>query len=286
MSVNSSSSVSAVAHCMDSESANLMSIAFTITRIFLLLPLSALVLYLGHRRWRQQRSFATLSHSDIFTYHMVVVELVVMLAAIFYFCGLAVGLSELIMVGIYATGFVYPGQMCFQILTCVERYLAVVHPITYLELRQSGGVRLRNISIGCVWLLGFGWIGLTALYLPEIPYIPFFCMLGFSLVVVCFCSLCVIRVLIRPGPGDVGGDRVRVDQSKQRAFYTITAIMGVLGLWLAGSILGLALDRSELLSYSDGCLLLVAANWFSLPSSLLLPLLFLHRAGKLLCTCL
>ncbi|KAJ4945170.1 hypothetical protein JOQ06_013706, partial [Pogonophryne albipinna] len=80
------------------------------------------------------------------------------------------------------------GESLFHVLTCLERYLAVVRPIIYLRLRNVQGVRIRNISIG----------------------------------------LSVLCVLIRPGPGN--GERV--DQSKQSAFYTVTAITAA--LWLLG----------------------------------------------------
>lgn len=271
-------------HCSDNETANIISSVYSATRMSLVIPLSTFVIYLGHRRWRQRRSFATTSHSDIFTYHMIVVELIYLLGAVLYFCGVGVGSSVLIAVGAYVYSLVYPGQVFFQVLTCVERYLAVAQPVTYLWLRQSGGVRIRNISIGCSWLFCFSWLGVTASYMPQMPYIPFFCFTTLSLAVVSYCSLCVLRVLIRPGPGDVGGNRVQVAQSKKRAFYTIAAVTGTLWLWFIGFLIGLALDRSMLLDYTVGCLVLTSANWLTLPVSLILPLLFLHRAGKLSCS--
>ena len=277
MSVNSSSSH--LYTCLDSRAGLIISVAYSVTKNILILPLSTFVLYLGHQRWRRQRSFATTSHSDIFTYNMAAVELICAFGGIAFFCGVYTGLSELVRVELYAYFMVFPGEMFFHILTCVERYLAVVHPVTYMGLRQSGGVKIRNISIVCVWLLSFGWSGVAGGI--DLPYIPIFCALVVASVVVSFCSLSVLRVLIRPGPGEVGGDRERVDQSKQRAFHTITTIMGVLWLWFAGFLVCLALKYSNLLNYNDTCRVLLSGFWFSLPSSLVLPLLFLHRAGKL-----
>ncbi|KAI3376422.1 hypothetical protein L3Q82_016443 [Scortum barcoo] len=136
--------------CFDVHVIIFISGAFAITKFFLQLPLSIFILHLGHQRWRQQRSFKTTSHSDFFTLHMAALELI----------------SEL--------------GSAFHILTCVERYLAVVHPVTYLGLKQSGGIRIRNISTGCVWLLCFGWMGVTTLYKPALPIIPFFSFLVLS----------------------------------------------------------------------------------------------------------
>ncbi|KAL7375679.1 hypothetical protein ABVT39_021978 [Epinephelus coioides] len=269
-------------HCSDVTVNFIISVAFTVTKFLLLHPLSILVLYLGHQRWRRQRS-TTMSHSDFFTVQMAAMELISQSGWVLFCCGYYADRPVMSIVGMYLCFIIFPGQTFFHILTCVERYLAVVHPVTYLGLRHSAGVRIRNISTGCVWLLCFGWIGVTALYMPEFPIIPFLSFLIFSLFVVSFCSLSVLHVLIRPGPGEVGGDREQVHQSKQRAFHTIMAIMGVLCLMFVGILVCVALDASPLLSSTDGCVVMISAIWFSLPSSLVLPLLFLHRAGKLQC---
>ncbi|XP_029382754.1 uncharacterized protein LOC115059243 [Echeneis naucrates] len=275
--VNSSSSVRPVILCMDHTEAVTIIVASIVCRVLLLLPLSSVVLYLG-----QQRS-AAWSHSDVFTFHMAAMDLLYILGGVLFAGGLFYGVLVLVKLGLYFTSFVYPGQILFHTLTCVERYLAAAHPVAYLGLRQSGGVRIRNISIGCVWLLCLGWIPLAALSYPQLPYIPYICLLTFSLVVSCFCSVCILRVLIRPGPGHMGGARVQVDQSKQRASYTVSVIMGVLGLWFCGFILCFALRSSGLLDSGAWCMLLASVNWLTLPSSLVLPLLFLQRAGKLRC---
>ncbi|KAK2899528.1 hypothetical protein Q8A73_012657 [Channa argus] len=74
MAVNSSSSSLSIYYCLDSPLAFSVSIVFIITHLSLLLPLSLLVFYLGLCRWQQQRSFATTSHSDIFTYNSAAIE--------------------------------------------------------------------------------------------------------------------------------------------------------------------------------------------------------------------
>ncbi|KAJ4918612.1 hypothetical protein JOQ06_027846 [Pogonophryne albipinna] len=173
------------------------------------------ITYLGLRQGRGSKkprsSSSATSHSDHFTYHSIFMQLNEFLGIALFFTGGFIGLRKMFDLGIALLIVPSVGKALFHLLTCVERYLAVVHPITYLGLRQGGGVRIRNLSIGCV-------------------------------------CISVLYVLKRPGPGEVGGNRKRVDQSKQRAFYTIMAITGVILL-----------------------------------SSLMLPLLFLHRAGKLQC---
>ncbi|KAG8005907.1 hypothetical protein GBF38_004963 [Nibea albiflora] len=265
--------------CSDSTVGLFIFTSYSVIRTLLLLPLSIFVFYLGQRRWRQQRSFSTTSHSDIFTYHMAAVNLFCILGNIIFFCGMYTALSDMIVVGFYMYSIVFPGEMLFHILTCVDRYLAVVHPVTYRGLRQSRGVRIRNISIACVWLLCFGWCGIIALYFPDLPNVPYLLSLLFSSAVVSFMSLRVLCVLIRPGPGEAGRDSV--DQSKQRAFNTIIAVTAVQWLWLIGAFICVVLYYSDVLSYSAGCILISSVDWFTLPSILVLPVLFVHRAGKL-----
>lgn len=278
MSHNSSSSNF---NCNLSEVGLSINVAFFITKMIAVLPLSVIILYLGYQQWRRQRSFTETSHCDVFTYHVAAIELTFVCGTIVLGCGEFTNQSVLTSVGIYATAISYPGEMFFNIVTCVERYLAVVHPITYLGLRQSGGVRIRNICICCVWLLCFGWVCVIAFSTTDSFHIPFFCITAISLVTTSLCSLSVLCALIGPGPGEMGGDRQRVVQSKRKAFHTITAIMLVLLMSFLGTLLTIGLNNMNLLSDLDRCIILVSGNFCSLPTSLVLPLLFLQRAGKL-----
>ena len=133
--------------------------------------------------------------------------------------------------------------------------------------------------IGCVWLLSCGLLGVISQYVPNIPFILYFILLVISSVVISFCSVSVLCVLIRRRPGAVGGDRQRVDKSKKKAFITITAILGVLLVFCLGMLVGLAVEHWNLLNNSDGgCVVLMSTYWLYLPSSSVLPLLFVHRA--------
>eukprot|EP00064_Thunnus_orientalis_P023959 superscaffoldBa00009649_g24223 len=190
--------------CINSTAGSLSITTFTITSILFLLPLCIFILYLGHQRWRQQRSGTTISHSDLFTYHMVISELMNILGFTLTCCAVFTDLPEMMMPGLYLSYINISAQMFFHILTCVERYLAVVHPVTYLGLRKARGIRIRNITIGCVWLL-------------------------------CF---------VTTGPGEGDRSRQQVHQSKLRAFYTIMAILGVLLLRFSQNILTTVLFTS------------------------------------------
>ncbi|KAG8005894.1 hypothetical protein GBF38_004935 [Nibea albiflora] len=277
--LSSNSSFNPFVKCFTTRTSIHIFSAFSITNL-LLLPVFTFVLYLGFQRWRKQRSTAT-SHSDIFTYHCVAMQLNELFGFILYFTGSNMDLLNLALVGFCVGSVTVLGKALLHILTCVERYLAIVHPVTYLRLKQAGGVKIRNISLGCVWLITFGCLPAAILCPPQVISGLNICTLTFALIETFFCSVSVLRALRRPGPGDKGATGERVDQSKQRAFYTIMGIMGVLSLSFGANAVATVMYGS--VGYDEMCLVMMATYWFDMPSSLVLPLLFLHRAGKLQC---
>lgn len=270
--------------CYESTSGFINITAFTFST-FLPLPLYVLVLWIGFRQWRHQCSAGSANHSDIFIYHMVTVEMISIWGNFFTLSGLYMCNPRVLVAGYYFIFLTYPGQTLFHCLTCVERYLAVVHPITYLALKKGSGVKFRNISSGCVWLLSFGLMGLTALYFPDYPNILFFSLLAITVTIIYFCSLSVLCVLWRLGLGKVGGHKGQVDQSKMRALYTILAILGALKFRMGGLlIINIIFDYKAAVGRNE-CVALLTGMWLCLPSSLVLPLLFVYRAGILACSC-
>ncbi|TNN26490.1 hypothetical protein EYF80_063373 [Liparis tanakae] len=294
MSVNSSSPSSLpsnsslnifdfIKKCYDTTAGTFSIITFIVTLLLLILPPCVYVIYLGFQRWRQQRSGTTMSHSDVFTLHMVAMELVSIVGSIISCCGVLTSLPEVMIVGMCLFSINVSGQQFYHTLTCVERYLAVVHPVTYLGLKKGKGIRLRNISIGCVWLLVFVNLGL--IFIQDITFLSIFsyCTTAFIFMVMSFCSLSVLYVLIRPGPGAGGEGRPRVDQSKMRAFKISMVILGALSIRVLAALVIYPTFNSPELVFFEKCAVWLSINWFNVPSSLVLPLLFIHRAGKLLC---
>lgn len=281
-SANSSQS-SFLNSCFNTTPSSSIFTAFTITNILLLLPLSIFILYTGFQRWWRERSSEPMNPTDVFTYHMVAMELFGISGSIVCSCGAFIDHPMMLWVGCNMFAIISCIKMLFHVLTCVERYVAVVHPITYMSLSKDGGIVIRNISIGCVWLICGGLVALKILITQNFIVILFFCNLVLSLIVSSFCSISVLRVLLRLGPSEEGSNAGKVDKMKQRAFVTITAIMAVLLLRFGGNLVCLALASSSLLSHTVGCVVRVMGIWFCLPSSYVLPLLFLHRAEKLVC---
>lgn len=256
--------------------------AYAIVSILVLLPLYIFTLHLGFQQWRQHRSCMTINHSEFFTYHMVGIELMGVLNFTLICCGVHTGCKTVIVMGLHIFHIYSSGQMSVHLLTCVERYLAVIHPIAYQRLRNKKGIRIRNIIIFSWWLFCFGGAFLV-LADPKVAKIIFSSLTVSELIVVCFLSLSVLKVLTRPGPGKEGRCKDRVGQSKLRAFRTMLAVIVVLLFRFGGNLFTTAVYVASQMEHQERCIVFVSILWTFLPSSLLLPLLFLHRAGKLAC---
>lgn len=286
MSDDSSSPDNVSAHsehfeCTDDGDAQLVHSNFSAIRGVLLIPLSVSILYLGFQQWRPHRSFRATSHFDIFTYHQSVMELIWGLGMVLFHIGVHFNLTHLVKVGYFFICVILFGETLFHILTCLERYLAVVHPVTYRGLQHTHGDKIRNTGIAFAWLVSWMWSFIITQNHNSLPSIPFLSFLVLSLIVVFFCNLCVLLALIRPGPG--GGDKNKgyFDQTKQRAFFTVGAILVVLLLFLLAFIVSSAIRESKVLPQRVRCLIMSFVLPFSLPSSLVLPLLYLYKEGKL-----
>ena len=270
-------------YCLGSRLGAFSFTAYTIINILVVLPLSVFILYLCHKQWLQQCSSTRMSHSDIFTYHMVIMELLNIFGSILCCCGVHTYLKEMLMLGIYLLPFNFCGQMLFHILTCVERYLAVIHPIIYLHLKNADGIRIRNVMTVFVWLLCFLATACMSMVLPIFNIMVTFCFVPFALIVISFCSISVLCTLINPVPAKEGRKRQRVDQTKLRAFCTIMIILGVLVLRFGGNILITIVYDALKLKEASLCGVWLLNLCVCVPCSLVLPLLFLYRAGKLYC---
>lgn len=105
-------------------------------------------------------------------------------------------------------------------------YVAVMHPIIYLNLKTERGVFARNAIIAFVWLVSL--LTFSYLYSDNLPSIPYFLLFAFGLTIISYCALSVLHALVRPGPGEVSGNKRKVDQMKKRAYVTIVAIAGAM----------------------------------------------------------
>ncbi|CAL9694835.1 unnamed protein product [Knipowitschia caucasica] len=221
-----------------------------------------------------------MSHSDAFTFHLTALEVKSFIGTFMCYHSVYSGNTYGKDIGTILINVTSYGQLIFHCLTCVERYVAAVHPITYMRLKKGGGVTIRNISIVLTRLCVVGQALIRAEVQSMLYYAIMANIFSFSgLVVVVFCSVSVLRVLIGPKPGKNSKDKWKVDQSKRLAFITMLVIMGALLMRFVVFTIQYLLTISRS-AQVDRCVLRATAPWFSLPSGMVLPLLFLYREGK------
>ncbi|XP_056114206.1 G-protein coupled receptor 35-like [Rhinichthys klamathensis goyatoka] len=124
---------------------------------------------------------------------------------------------SLILQGLFITG-----RPLFQCLICVERYLAVVHPVTFLKYKP---LRYRVICSTTVWIITCGsclfcWLILKSLITRLYTWffsLQFLLFLSIQL----FCLVAVLRALKQSGPGERGRTKEEKNSIKRKAFQLI-----------------------------------------------------------------
>ncbi|XP_067280748.1 chemokine XC receptor 1-like [Pseudorasbora parva] len=160
--------------------------------------------------------------SEFFTLYLSVCEIGTCLNAlltVIYFC---LGISDPTQLQCFLLGLFITGRPLFQCLMCVERYLAVVHPVTFLKYKP---LKYRVICCTAAWIIILGsclccllTTGREKNYIYIYFYsIQFLLFLSIQL----FCCVAVLRALKQSGPGERGRERGEENHMKRRAFHLI-----------------------------------------------------------------
>ncbi|XP_057215760.1 P2Y purinoceptor 8-like [Triplophysa rosa] len=150
-------------------------------------------------------------------------------------------------VAVYFQGLLSTGRPLFQCLMCVERYLAVVHPVTFLKYKP---LRYKVICCTAAWIICLGscLCSMCILVLSTVHVFAWF--LSVQLIVFLsiqlLCCLAVLRALKQSGPGERGREREEENHMKRRAFYLIliTTVSMLIG-YIPSSFLGFCSSSSS-----------------------------------------
>ncbi|XP_067280746.1 C-C chemokine receptor type 8-like [Pseudorasbora parva] len=179
----------------------------------------------------------------------------------------------------FLMGLGITGRPVFHCLMCVERYLAVVHPVTFLKFKP---LRYRVICCTATWIIT---LGSCFLFLSlNSPAQIWFYTLQFLLFlsVQLFCLVAVLRALKQSGPGERGRERKEENHTKRRAFkiILITTVNTVI-IYVPYIITGLFTIVTK---QNIRALWLICILCFLL-AGFVQPVLYLCRAEKLVCLC-
>ncbi len=174
------------------------------------------------------------------------------------------------------------GRPLFQCLICVERYLAVVHPFTFLKYKP---LRYKVICCTAAWIhiLGSCLCLMIASQFKIHTYIYFYLIYFLLfLFIQLFCLVAVLRALKQSGPGERGREREEENHMKRRALYLIlitTVTMSVIYVPFIFSGFSFILMQWFIVDlFSFGMLCFILAGFVQ-------PVLYLHRVGNISCLC-
>ncbi|XP_026089811.1 uncharacterized protein LOC113063695 [Carassius auratus] len=178
-------------------------------------------------------------------------------------------------------GFIITSRPLFQCLICVECYLAVVHPVTFLKYKP---LRYRVICSTAAWIIIFVscLVCMFTLMSSNINAHTWFFLSQFIFIlsIQLFCLVAVLRALKQSGPGERVREREEKNHMKRRAFQlilitTVNMVITYVPIIISGVFI--ILKQHYHVSYWAPGLVCYAL------ASFVQPVLFLRRAGKLSC---
>ncbi|XP_036440670.1 G-protein coupled receptor 183-like [Colossoma macropomum] len=105
---------------------------------------------------------------------------------------------------------------------CVERYVAVSHPVVFMKL---GKWEYRAACSAFIWLLTFIMAGATYIYTLSIVAIPLSLIMNILFLLMLACLLGIVWVLCKKGPGASTPGEQRDSSIKKRALKNILAVI-------------------------------------------------------------
>ncbi len=218
--------------------------------------------------------------SEFFNINLTVCDLIFSLIALFYPLQMFKHLEEVLR---FLQGLAITGRPLFQCLMCVERYLAVVHPVIFLKYKP---LRYRVICCTVVWIITVGscFVAMILHMLSNLETYVWFFSLQFLLFlfIQLFCLVAVLRALKQSGPGE----RVRKKEEnhmKSRAFYLILISTATLVVMFVPFIVTGFIGGLQLIEQKEVSLIWFLSLCCFILAGFVQPVLYLHRAGKLFC---
>ncbi|XDV38339.1 hypothetical protein PO909_007778 [Leuciscus waleckii] len=192
---------------------------------------------------------------------------------------LTIYFSSLSLLMLFLQGLILTGRPLFQCLMCVERYLAVVHPVTFLKFKP---LRYRVICCTAAWIITLCSCLCGMFILVSFDFYIYVCInsLQFLLFVSIqlFCLVAVLRALKQSGPGERGREKEEKNHMKRRAFYLILiSTVSMAFIYVPFTITGFYIiltQQNNPAYWTPGLVCYVLAGFVQ-------PVLYLHRTGKL-----
>ncbi|KAL7841686.1 hypothetical protein SRHO_G00253770 [Serrasalmus rhombeus] len=178
----------------------------------------------------------------------------------------------------FLVGSCMSARPLFQCCICVERYLAVVHPVTFLKYKP---MRYRLTCAVVVWMHAIACGIIYVFYFPNMPHWIFGIMYIVILITDIFCCVSILKALCQPRPGMGQMEGVAMNAAKKKAFQlvSINLLTFLMQITPSATIFGL---QPSLCQFTFD--VAVSSNFITnIFAGFVQPVFFLHQAGKLTC---
>ncbi|KAF0031502.1 proteinase-activated receptor 3 [Scophthalmus maximus] len=201
-------------HCKDMPTVIIWYLGLQFINMFLGIPANLTVLWLIHKNKGDS------STSDIFILHLAVLDML--------FCLIPpLELANIVFLTTSSTWYVLrffygikDSSPLFLSCICLDRYVAVVHPITFTELKDR---QHRAVLAMAVWLITLAYA--AAKCVGNIAHFEkvFTAMILTAFAFMVFCNITILWVLRQSGPG-----RDEKHPVKKRAFKMVLIILAII----------------------------------------------------------
>ncbi|XP_051806720.1 proteinase-activated receptor 3 [Acanthochromis polyacanthus] len=201
-------------NCKDMPAALIWYLALQFTNMFLGIPANLMVLWLIHKNKGDS------STSDIFILHLAILDVL--------FCLIPpLELANIVFLTTRSTWYVLrffygmkDSSPLFLSCICLDRYMAVIHPITFTELKDR---QHRAVLAIVVWLITLAYA--TAKCVGNIYNFEkvFTAMILAAFAFMVFCNIAILWALRQSGPG-----RDEMHPVKKKAFKMVLVILAII----------------------------------------------------------
>ncbi|KAI4894602.1 hypothetical protein NFI96_000713 [Prochilodus magdalenae] len=168
-------------------------------------------------------------------------------------------------------------RLVFQGCVCFERYLAVVHPVTFLKHKS---IKHRLAAAACMWIYSCFCGALSVNNFLGLPYLALGVIYAIMLIMHLFLCFSVLRVLRRAPPGEGGGKDGGVSAAKRKAFELVSFSL-LIFLFQTVPLAVVFGHKNEMLSVDAFILAFTIITDFNVVGGIALPVLILHQMGRL-----
>ncbi|XP_028814866.1 proteinase-activated receptor 3-like [Denticeps clupeoides] len=201
-------------YCRDMPAGFMFYLSLQFINLFLGIPANLMVLWFIHK------SKSDSSTSDIFILHLAVLDTMFCLMPPLEVINIMYLNTSNILT---ALSFFYGVKDCsllFLSCICLDRYMAVRHPITFTELKDR---RHRAVCAAVVWLITLAYA--LARCVGKFPNFEktFVVMILATFAIMVFCNISILSALRQSGPG-----RDEMHPVKKKAFKMVLIILAII----------------------------------------------------------